>query len=87
METKLHRLSRVTLSNKMGEPDSIKRSRMENADDRGRGQQVLLEAQRYYDNMYQFRMDRERNKRYNYGDQWGDIVCVDGKKMTEEEYQ
>ena len=86
METKLHRLSRVTLSKKMGEPDSIKRSRMENADDRARGQQVLLEAQRYYDNMYQFRMERERNKRYNYGDQWGDIVCVDGKKMTEEEY-
>jgi hypothetical protein len=66
--------------------DSLKYNKERYSDDRARGQQVLLEAQRYYDNMYQFRVDRERNKRYNYGDQWGDVVCVDGKKMTEEEY-
>lgn len=66
--------------------DSVKYSKQINADDRGRGQQVLQEAQQYYSAMYKFRMERERNKRYNYGDQWGDIVCVDGKKMTEEQY-
>lgn len=66
--------------------DSVKYSKQVNADDRGRGQQVLQEAQQYYSAMYKFRMERERNKRYNYGDQWGDIVCVDGKKMTEEQY-
>lgn len=66
--------------------DSLKYSKQINADDRARGQQILLEAQQYYSAMYKFRMDRERNKRYNYGDQWGDIVCVDGKKMTEEQY-
>ncbi len=66
--------------------DSVKYSKSVNSDDRARGSQILLEAQQYYSAMYKFRMERERNKRYNYGDQWGDIVCVDGKKMTEEEY-
>ena len=47
---------------------------------------VLLEAQAHWNNMSRFRRDRERNKRYTYGDQWGDIICVDGKAMTEEEY-
>ena len=55
-------------------------------DDRARAQEILIEAQNYYNAMYRFRKDRERNKRYNYGDQWGDVVCVDGKKMTEEQY-
>ena len=47
---------------------------------------VLMEAQHYWDNMSRFREDRERNKRYTYGDQWGDIITVEGKQMTEEEY-
>lgn len=47
---------------------------------------VLMEAQRYWDNMGRFRKERERNKNYNYGDQWNDIINVDGKHMTEEEY-
>ncbi len=47
---------------------------------------VLMEAQQYWDNMSRFRRDRERNKRYTYGDQWGDIIHVDGHDMTEEEY-
>ena len=48
--------------------------------------QVLMEAQHYWDNMSQFRRDRERNKRYTFGYQWDDIITVDGKSMTEEEY-
>ena len=47
---------------------------------------VLMEAQQYWDNMSRFRLDRERNKRYAYGDQWKDVITVDGKQMTEEEY-
>ena len=47
---------------------------------------VLMEAQQYWDNMGRFRKDRERCKRYTYGDQWGDIIHVDGEDMTEEEY-
>lgn len=48
--------------------------------------QVLMEAQQYWDNMSRFRLERERNKRYTYGDQWGDIIRVDCEEMTEEEY-
>lgn len=47
---------------------------------------ILMEAQQYWSNMSRFRRDRERNKRYAYGEQWKDIVVVDGKEMTEEEY-
>ena len=47
---------------------------------------VLMEAQQYWDNMSRFRKDRERNKRYCYGDQWGDTIFVEGEHMTEEEY-
>ena len=54
-------------------------------DDR-RGFDVLMEAQHYWNQMEDFRKERERNKRYTYGKQWDDVICVDGKKMTEEEY-
>lgn len=47
---------------------------------------VLMEAQRYWDRMGRFRKDRERNKRYCYGDQWGDIIEYKGRHMTEEQY-
>lgn len=80
----IHRLSKVRIAG--DEADSVKRSRLQCHGDRTRAQQILLEAQGYYNAMFRFRRDRERNKRYNYGDQWGDIVCVDGKKMTEEQY-
>ena len=86
MEEVLHRLSMVSLPNDEAEADSVKRSRIKSHGDRGRAQEILMEAQTYYNAMYRFRKDRERNKRYTYGDQWGDIVCVDGKKMTEEQY-
>ena len=47
---------------------------------------LLMEAQYYWNQMEDFRRDRERNKRYTYGRQWDDVVCIDGKKMTEENY-
>lgn len=47
---------------------------------------VLMEAQHYWNQMDDFRKDRERNKRYTYGHQWDDMICVDGKTMSEEEY-
>lgn len=86
MEEVLHRLSRVIIPREEGGGDSVKRSRLRYGGDRGRAQAILFEAQIYYNAMYRFRRDRERCKRYNYGDQWGDVVCVDGKKMTEEQY-
>lgn len=47
---------------------------------------ILMEAQYYWNQMEDFRKDRERNKRYTYGFQWDDMICVDGKSMTEEKY-
>lgn len=47
---------------------------------------VLMEAQHYWNQMEDFRRDRQRNKRYTYGHQWDDKICVDGKTMSEEEY-
>ena len=65
------------------EPDTIKESkRFGNR----RAFDVLMEAQQYWSNMDRFRLDRERNKRYNYGDQWGDYIHVDNETITEEEY-
>lgn len=86
MEIVLHRLNQVIIPSDNEEADSVKRSRLMCHGDRARAQGILIEAQNYYNAMYRFRKDRERNKRYNYGDQWGDIVCVNGKKMTEEAY-
>lgn len=65
------------------EMDSIKEAKKY---DGRRAIDVLLEAQLCYANMDRFRKERERNKRYAYGEQWKDIVCVDGEDMTEEEY-
>ena len=65
------------------EMDTVKHSKLyENR----RAFQILMEAQHYWDNMSQFRKERERNKRYTYGYQWDDVITVDGKSMTEEEY-
>lgn len=47
---------------------------------------ILMEAQYYWSQMDDFRKDRERNKRYTYGFQWDDMICVDGKSTSEEEY-
>ena len=47
---------------------------------------ILMQAQFYWNQMDSFRRDRERNKRYTYGDQWGDTIVVDGSSMTEEDY-
>lgn len=47
---------------------------------------LLMEGQQYWDNMEKFRRDRNRNKRYVYGDQWSDRIEVDHKMITEEEY-
>lgn len=65
------------------EMDSIRRSRR--VGDR-RAFDILMEAQYHWDAMHRFREDRERNRRYTYGDQWKDLVTIDGRTMTEEQY-
>ncbi len=78
----LHRLSKV----KPAQLDSVQASKQEPGGKNRRAMDVLLQAQAYYQAMNKFRNDRERNKRYNYGDQWGDKICVDGRTITEEQY-
>lgn len=51
-----------------------------------KGQDLLRIANIHYGRLTQFRTDRERNKRYNYGNQWSDIIDVDGRRITEEQY-
>lgn len=69
---------------KGAEADTVARSKKECG--RSRACEVLWQAQQYWLAMEQFRVDRERNKNYTYGRQWDDIVCVDGKVMTEADY-
>lgn len=56
-----------------------------------RAMDVLLMAQRYWSNMDRYRKERERCKRYCYGDQWGDMITVRDsrgceKTMRESDY-
>lgn len=81
---KLIPMSRITPNKKNEEMDTV--AFHANNFERRRAFDVLMEAQHYWNEMDQFRKDRQRNKRYTYGDQWDDKICVDGKTMTEEEY-
>lgn len=67
------------------ELDSVKKARG-GFSEKDRALGILLEAQQYWLAMEQFRQDRERNKNYTYGRQWDDIICVEGKRMREEDY-
>ena len=77
-------MSRITPKRDHTEIDTVEFSR-KNFGDR-RAFDVLMEAQHYWNQMDDFRHDRERNKRYTYGYQWDDTICVDGKKMSEADY-
>lgn len=47
---------------------------------------LLCEVRCHWDGMAAFRQERDRCKRYCYGDQWGDLIKVDGTWMREEHY-
>lgn len=81
-ENKLRSLRRVTVRKDL---DSVAHERAVR-DDRSRAMDVLLSAQRAWDNMDGFRRDRERCKRYAYGEQWDDVITVDGETMSEATY-
>ncbi len=66
------------------ELDSVMSSRRREGVGRAFG--ILMEAQQHWANMNAFRQERERCKRYTYGDQWGDKIVVNGKTMTEADY-
>ena len=67
------------------ETDTVAYDRSQSRDKK-RQLDVLLMAQKSWDCMKKFREDRARNKRYCFGDQWGDMVEYCGKMITEEEY-
>ena len=46
---------------------------------------LLGKAKTCWDNLYQFRVDRDRALRFTYGDQWGDMTLFNGEWMTERE--
>ena len=75
---KLYRKSRVSSVREMDSVLCMKRD--------SKAIDILMEAQRCWSNMDAFRRERERNKRYTYGDQWKDLVTVEGVTMSEEEY-
>lgn len=84
---RLHRASRVMSGRSQAsgmELDSVAHARMSLG--KGRAFDVLMEAQQYWQAMDVFRRDRERNKNYTYGRQWDDVICVDGRRMSEEDY-
>lgn len=51
-----------------------------------RGVELLQAAASHWMAMAKFRRDRERCKRYCYGQQWDDLIEVDGHKVKEEDY-
>lgn len=83
---KLHSLSKVRPEN-LSCIDSVESERGHNP---SRAYDVLAMAQTFWNNMDDFRKERERNKRYAYGDQWDDTIEVEEngckRKMTEEAY-
>lgn len=81
---KLLPMSHITPKRDNTEIDTVEFSQKHFGD--RRAFDVLMEAQHYWNQMDDFRHDRERNKRYTYGYQWDDVICVDGKKMTEADY-
>ena len=84
LKGKLLPMSRIAPKRTEAEMDSVASSRKDNGN--RRAFDVLMEAQYYWNQMEDFRRDRQRNKRYTYGYQWDDVICVDGEAMTEEEY-
>lgn len=83
------KMSQILLNKKRVIPKAEKREKRKVSvfpDAQNLGMEVLFQAERHWLAMEQFRKDRERNKRYCYGDQWRDLVCVDGRTITEEQY-
>ncbi len=77
---RLHRVSRVLPKETY---DSVAEQKMRRGGKKAFD--VLMEAQHNWLLMDKFRRDRERNKKYTYGKQWDDLVCIDGRYIKESE--
>lgn len=67
------------------EMDSVKARRKE-LRFKGSDPELLLRCENIWNNMDEFRQQRARGIRFAYGDQWGDIIIVNGKQMTYRQY-
>lgn len=86
-KAKLIALSKVVDRDEL---DSVKESMNKYSQPYERAFSILQEAQLYYSNMDNFRKRRERCKRYNFGNQWGDKIDIPtcgglGKRSIKEE--
>ena len=85
MKAKLVSISKVAPRNIDNEIDSLKRERRYRSSDT-KEMNVLYRAQRAWDGLMSMRANRARLIRMTYGDQYSDIVDVDGERMREDEY-
>lgn len=51
-----------------------------------KNRELLEMCSREWDNLHTMREERERNLRFSYGDQWGDLVNYKGRTITERQY-
>lgn len=65
--------------------DSVK-ARKEAIGEKKHDMALLMKCQQLWDNLSYFRQRRERAIMFTYGDQWGDMIDVDGKRMTQRAY-
>lgn len=80
MQSKSRLIRRVPLK----QMDSVK-ARQEKVG-RERDIHLLERAERIWDNLSPVRERRARSVRFAYDDQWGDMIMVNGKMMTQREY-
>lgn len=67
------------------EMDSVK-FRQTKLRSKGKDAELLVRCERIWNNLDDFRQQRARGHRFYDGDQWGDLITVNGKTMTYREY-
>lgn len=70
---------------KPSEMDSVK-TRQSKLHSKGRDVNLLTRCETIWNNMDEFRQQRARGIRFAYGDQWGDLITVNGVTMTYRKY-
>jgi hypothetical protein len=65
------------------EPDRIDTAKSETPG--GKAHDVLMDAFASWQSLDEFRRNADRNKQYVFGDQWGDTIIYEGRRMSERE--
>lgn len=85
MAEKLYSMQSVGSRRRKKTIDSVANDMKHDRD--ARGLMVLMQAEGHYHNMYRYRRERERTKKYVFGKQWDDIIINEnGDRVTEEDY-